>query len=245
MYYFKKRRWYAAPLVIAGNLYLGFLNTHVRFLSQREWLKWEPLVYTEIVGKPIRLQDGHTLILPHLQGDRLSDILRARDKKESDKMGAIKLSVRTLEALHKCQIRWPDGVIRPFSHGDVTGNNIICDMTSHICHLFDFETLHHSKMSNDWRQSDDLRALIYSAAEYIEPYLFRPLCHIVVRNYGNKKVLAQLKHLIKSSTSHPNVYYLAQSRLQYEKKVSLDIILLGELDRILNDMDSCCTTGQD
>jgi hypothetical protein len=153
------------------------------------------------------------------------------------KIEAVGWAIRAIETMHKCQIIWPDGQKRPFSHGDAKVGNIICDLISKTCSILDYETIHDARMSTEWRHSDDLRAIIYSAAQYIEPLLLNQLCRMAIRNYSDRAVLAQLKNYIEMLKLCPNVYHFTQGRLGFEKKVSLDAILLRELQIALNDLD--------
>jgi hypothetical protein len=139
--------------------------------------------------------------------------------------------------MHKSQIMWPDGEKRFFSHGDAKAANVICDLISKTCYILDYETIHDARMSSEWRHSDDLRAIIYSAAECIEPRLFNQLCRMAIRNYTDRAVLAQLKNYIEMLKSCLNVYHFTQGGLGFEKKVTLDAILLRQLRIVLNDLD--------
>lgn len=236
-HYLKKRRWYAAPLIISSNLYLRFSLTHVHFLSRRKWLMWEHRVYKEILGKEPQISEHHTLLLPKLEGVTLSDFLRSKNESDVSRIEAVGWAIRAIETMHKCQIFWPDGQKRSFSHGDAKVDNIICDLISKTCYIFDYETIHDPGMSSQWRHSDDLRAIIYSAAQYLEPHLFNQLCRIAIRNYSDKAVLTQFKNYIEMSKTCPDVYHFTQGNLGFEKKVSLDAILLRELQIALNDLD--------
>lgn len=236
-HYLKKRRLYATPLIIASNLYLRISRTHIHFLSRRKWLIWEHQVFKEILGKESQISDHHTLVLPKLQGVTLSDLLRSKNECDVRKIEAVGWAIRAIETMHKCQIIWPDGEKKSFSHGDAKVGNIICDLKSETCYILDYETIHDARMSSEWRHSDDLRAIIYSAAEYIEPHLLNQLCRMAIRNYSDRAVLAQLKNYIEILKRCPNVYHFTQGNLGFEKKVSLDDILLRELGIALNDLD--------
>lgn len=236
-HYLKKRRWYTVPLIIASNVYLRISRTHVHFLSRSKWLLWEHQVYKEILGKESQISDKHTLVLPKLEGVTLSDILRSKNECDVRKIDAVGWAIRAIETMHKCQIIWPDGEKRAFSHGDAKVGNIVCDLISKTCYFLDYETIHDVRMPSEWRQSDDLRAIIYSAAEYIEPHLLNQLCRMAVRNYSNRAVLAQLKNYIEMLKLCPNVYHFTQGLLGFAKKVSLDAILLRELGIALNNLD--------
>lgn len=229
-YYHKKRCWYAPLLIIAGNAYLRLLRTHVRMLFLGKWLMWERRVYKELLGMELQPGDGQTLVMPYLEGSTLCDILRSDNGSDAEKLEVIALTVRTIKAMHKCQIIWPDGEKRYFSHGDLTVKNVVCDLVSGSCFVIDYETIHDAKMSSEWRHADDLRTIIYSAAECIEPHLFSQLCRVTIGSYSDKSVLGYLKSYVKISKLRPNVYHLAQSPLGFEKKCSLDVALLCELD---------------
>jgi hypothetical protein len=236
-HYLKKRRFYAALLIIASNVYLKISRTHVYFLSRRKWMLWEHQVYKEILGKESQIGDHNTVVLPKLDGAPLSDFLTSKNESEVMKMEAVGWAVSAIEIMHKCQIIWPDGEKRSFSHGDAKVGNIICDAVSKTCYVLDYESIHDARMSSEWRHADDLRAIIYSAAEYIESDLFNQLCRMAIRNYSNKAVLAQLKNYIEILKYCPNVYHFTQGNLGFEKKASLDAILLRELEITLKDLD--------
>jgi len=234
-HYLKKRRLYAAPLIIASNVYLRISRTHVYFLSRRKWLLWEHQVYKEILGKESQISDHHTLVLPKLEGATLSDLLISKNECEVRTIEAVGWAIRAIETMHKCDINWPDGEKRSFSHGDAKVGNIICDLVSETCYILDYESIHDARMSSEWRHADDLRAIIYSAAEYIEPHFLNQLCRMAIRNYNDRAVLAQLKNYIETLKHCPNVYHFTQGNLGFEKKTSLDAILLRELGIALND----------
>jgi hypothetical protein len=236
-YYLKKRRFYAALLIIASNVYLRISRTYVYFLSRSKWMLWEHQVYKEILGKESQIGDHNTLILPKLDGAPLSDVLTSKNESEVRKMEAVGWAVSAIETMHKCQIIWPDGEKRSFSHGDAKVGNIICDDVSKTCYVLDYESIHDVRMSCEWRHADDLRAIIYSAAEYIEPDLFNRLCRTAIRNYSNRAVLAQLKNYIEMLKYCPKVYHFTQGNLGFEKKASLDAVLILELGIALNDLD--------
>lgn len=233
-YYLKKRRWYAALIIIASNVYLRISSTHAYFLSRRKWLLWEHRIYKEILGKECRIDDNRTLILPKLEGATLSDFLISKNECEVRKIEAVGWAISAIETMHKCQINWPDGEKRTFSHGDAKVSNIICNSVSKTCYILDYESIHDAKMSSEWRHADDLRAIIYSAAEYIESNLLNQLCRTAIRNYNDRAVLAQLRSYIEMLKHRPNVYHFTQGNLGFEKKASLDDILLRELVVALN-----------
>lgn len=234
-HYLKKRRWYAALIIIASNVYLKISSTYVYFLSRRKWLHWEHRIYKEILGKECQINDHRTLVLPKLEGATLSDLLKSKNECEVRKIEAVGWAISAIETMHKCQINWADGEKRRFSHGDAKVDNIICDLVSKTCYILDYESIHDGKMSSEWRHADDLRAIIYSAAEYIEPNSLNQLCRTSIRNYNDRAVLAQLKKYIEMLKHCPNVYHFTQGNLGFEKKASLDDILLRELGIALND----------
>lgn len=237
-HYLKKRRWYAPLIIIASNVYLRISSTNVYFLSRSKWLLWEHKVYKEILGKEARIDNHSTLVLPKLEGVTLSVLLRSKKESEPKKIEAVRWAVRAIETMHKSRIIWPDGQERSFSHGDAKADNIICDPVSETCYILDYESIHDVRMSSEFRHADDLRAIIYSAAEYIEPHSLNQLCRMAVRNYNNRAVLVQLKDYIEMLKHRPNVYHFTQGRLGFEKKAGLDAILLHELGIALNDLDS-------
>jgi hypothetical protein len=108
-------------------------------------------------------------------------------------------------------VLWPDGVSRPFSHGDATARNVLCDVARGRATWIDFETLHDPSRTVAWRQADDLRALLWSAAEATGGEGYCALCAAILDIVSEPALLSELARL--SASARPSVFHLAHGSL--------------------------------
>jgi hypothetical protein len=228
-YYSKKRLWYAALLIPAGNLYLRMQGACVRVCFDAEWRDWDSKMYEASSGRRVKREEGGGLLFPAIPGEALASILASPAFDPSQKMKAFEAAVQALERFHHLLVEWPDGKRRMFSHADATVRNVICDPAAGTACWFDFETIHDPAMGAQWRHADDLRALLYSAAEYLEADALDTLCRVGIQGYGDTATLRRLGELIVEWRRRPRTYHLAQGRLGIEKRERMDALLLREL----------------
>jgi len=208
--FIRARTWYAACLIPPGNWYLTWLSTGVSILPTRRWLDWECRMHAEL--SPLLAQRaGRRLVLPRIAGESLADILSSPTPDPLHKDRAVRLAAAALVRTHRHHVLWPDGVTRPFSHGDATARNVLCDVAGGRATWIDFETLHDPRRTVAWRQADDLRALIWSAAESIGSGAYEALCTAILDSVSAAAVLHELARV--AASGRPNVYHLAQGAL--------------------------------
>jgi hypothetical protein len=126
-------------------------------------------------------------------------------------------------------VPWPDGVCRPFSHADATARNVLCDVAGGRATWIDFETLHDPCQTVAWRQADDLRALIWSAAETTGADAYGSLCAAILDSVSDAAVLGELARV--AAGGRPNVYHLAQGSLspvQHRRLCSVLAVAIAE-----------------
>lgn len=227
--YAKRRLWYAGPVIVAGNVYLKIQRARLRVCLDAEWRAWAAQAYGALHGVRVKRNGRNELLFPALEGQALAAILASPDHDLAFKLRALISAVRALERSHQVWIVWPDDRWRRFSHGDATARNVLCDMERENARWFDFETIHDGHLSEPWRHADDLRALLYSSAEYLECPELPAMCRTVVHSYRNTDTLAQLREMIQGWRRRPIVYHLAQGRLGFEKRTLMDSLLFDGL----------------
>lgn len=234
-YYYKRRLWFGPPLILAGNGYLRFIKAKVFVLHDREWLQWEPLMYKMILNLEVVAEKPNELRYPikFLDGKSLASILEDEEISLHHKMGALASAIESLVQMHQLHLPLPNGNTRLFSHADATARNVLCDLNSNSSYWFDFETVHDKDTTEVWRFADDLRALIYSAAEYTSVSEFKVLCESALKRYPNPNVLLELRNQILSQKENPVVYHLAQGRLQVGKRFTINQIVMEAVSKIL------------
>jgi hypothetical protein len=229
VFYIKERPWYLEPVVRAGNVHLKSLEARVRICESAEWMIWEPRAYEIFFGYRARPCGKSGLLLPELPGRPLACILGSQDHSAQAKLRALDLAIGALRALHQRQIAWPDGRERSFSHGDATVKNVLVDLDAGTACWIDFETLHDPEAPSPWRQADDLRALLYSAAGHLQRTAFYEACRRIIHVEGESPVLRALSAMILAGQKRINTYHLAQDRLALAERRHLDSVLLREL----------------
>lgn len=173
------------------------------------------------------------LLLPELPGRPLASILASGNYAAEVKLQGVELAIHALQVLHQQRVTWPDGQERPFSHADATVKNVLIDLDAGTGYWIDFETLHDSKAPASWRQADDLRALLYSAARYLERSLLDDVCRRIVHACRGSPAVHELSAMIRAGQQRPNAYHLAQDQLTLPTRRYLDAALLRTLDQAL------------
>ncbi len=229
--YAKRRRWFVAPLVAAGNVYLKRLGAHARVLSDHEWRRWEAAVYRVVYGVDLAIDERGRLLIPAWSGVSVAVYLESEAAGLAEKLGAIRLAVHSLCRLHGVVMEWPDGQTRPLSHGDATVENVIIDSARMHASWFDFDTIHESRMDAAWRHADDLRALTYSAAERLPAASFPEMTETIVQSYCFAATLEALAEAVTYRQTRPISFHLAQARIGYRERRLLDETLLNSLSR--------------
>ncbi len=108
-YFAKRRRWFVAPLVAAGNVYLTLMGAHARVLSDRKWRRWEAAVYRLVYDVELTTDERGRLLIPAWSGISLATYLESKVNSQAEKLFAIRLAVEALGRLHGVVIDWPDG----------------------------------------------------------------------------------------------------------------------------------------
>ena len=108
-YFAKRRLWFVAPLIAAGNFYIKREGAHARVLSDREWRTWETEIYRAIYDIELVTDERGRLCLPACCGVSLAAYLQSKSATEAEKLTAIGLALRSLCRLHALVMRWPDG----------------------------------------------------------------------------------------------------------------------------------------
>ena len=219
--YLRCRRWYATPMIVLGNVYMRWLGVGVTFLHCQAWARWESAVHAALGTCSSVNKTGVTI--PRLSGMTVAAALPG-DREQA--LVAAEASLRSLAAAHQLAVPWPDGIDRPFSHGDATVVNVIYDPVTGVATWIDFETLHDPRLSVEHRRADDLRAWLCSAVEYGGMKMADELIPIVVRVYDDAPVLEELQRMLL--TSRDNVYHLAQGMIGRELRLELAGMLKQE-----------------
>lgn len=232
----KRRYAYAAVPILAARV----LPARLRVLSVREWLEWEPEVYRRAYGAAVVAGPGPCLHLPAWPGVPLAAWLAEPAALVDDRLGALAAATRELRRLHALPVRYPDGGVRLFSHGDATVRNAVYDSATGKVHWFDFETIHTGAHPPAWRHADDLRALAYSAAVVMDITALGPAAEAIVAAYADASVRSELAGMIACGRAHRDPFQLAQAPLTGPKRAAFEAALRCALahagDRPARDM---------
>lgn len=220
----KQRRVYAGALILTGNLWLKIENAGVRVLSISEWHARAREVYRQAYNKEV-ISTKSVLAVPNWPGQNLAYVLRTR---HPDWRSAILSGLRALDELHGTQIQDAGGTVHPMSHGDATVENVIYDEAAKTSKWCDFEMVHLPHKSVDWRQADDLRAFIYSAASFLSDDDAIELAEICIAGYKRRPTLAQFRKYVESNETL-SLLHLAQAGMPLIRRVALEKELMKVL----------------
>ncbi|XZE53961.1 hypothetical protein SH139x_005734 [Planctomycetaceae bacterium SH139] len=164
----KTRRRITRFLIPPGNLLMRITGGRSEVLGESDWRDWEWRVS----------KAGPKALLHKGDGDSLDTLLRSMTCEPAERLLAIRLALRALEALHQRQVAWDDGQVRSLSHGDATCGNVSVDLPQQTATWFDFDTRHRREISELDRFTDDYRALIFSAACVLDESLYPSLAEL-------------------------------------------------------------------
>ena len=216
----KQRRVYAPLLIWMGGLLTRILHTGVKVLPQREWQERERELYTTLHNTSIRIDAGGTLFLPCIPGVTLAELLEDPELEASSRRQAIELSVVALAELHA----------RGFTHGDAMAENVLVDLDSGLARWFDFEMVHASTRSVEWRRADDLRALLSTSLLRTLPDEVAGTLTFILSFYSDENVTGMLAPVFASAWQRPLTFHLGQAPMSFD--LFREIHRLLEQDRL-------------
>jgi tRNA A-37 threonylcarbamoyl transferase component Bud32 len=209
----KRRRWWTGPTVWLGNWLLR--GDRVRVLQLHDWREREQAMHHGVHGEGLRCDSGGNLFLPCCPGRTLSDWLTDPTVSIESRLNFVRDSARSLAALHSLL---DDVTGRSLSHGDATVRNVIVDANTSRATWIDFDTAHimaSRAVPNDeaWRTTDDLRALICSAAVLWPVDSYAALVRALADGYGECEAMSRLAARVAESLRRPRLFHLAQAPL--------------------------------
>jgi len=216
----KHRAFYAPFLVWLGGPLVKILDTGSRVLRQREWEERERLVYESLYCTSIVIDTDGTLVLPHLTGTTLADLLERPALGDSSRKRAIELAVVALAEFHA----------RGLTHGDAMAENVMVDFDAGVAHWFDFETVHDSSRPMAWRRADDLRALLATCLVRARPGQFAETLQLILDVYADDRVTRLLVPSFASVLQRPLTFHLGQAALSFQSFREIARLLTARLD---------------
>jgi hypothetical protein len=207
VFYWRRRTWWMGWLV---RMVIGALrSTHpkVLLLETGPWQRREVQAHRRLNGLSVTMRAGG-LLVPALAGQSLDGWLKSRSVGREGKLRALGLALVALRTAHQERVPTPRGVDQPFTHGDATCGNVLVALEEARAAWIDFETMHEEPGSLILKRADDLRALIMSALELLEPGAFPAVWRLVREAYPDPEVRAALAEALKLR-SRP-IYHWAQ-----------------------------------
>ena len=204
----KRRSRLSRFLVPPGNLYLRLMGADSFVLTEAAWHCWEALVS----GAQVEERD---VVIPRVRGEVLSSLLQSRMRSLADKRDAIRLAIQALRDLHSRQINLNGNPWR-LSHGDATADNVRVDFEAGTAGWFDFDMRHRTRLSEQYRHADDLRAFAFSCAasqsEPVAEYVAEML-----ESHCNGETQCEFVNRLQSDWQRPTCFHLAQAPLSCER----------------------------
>jgi hypothetical protein len=224
----KSRRRGSGFAIWMGNLYLRCLGAKSRVLDDAEWLRWEQAV--DAAHGEFAVVEAHctagaaTLVQRRENGRPLADVLADSTLDRSLRLQAFVWAVESLQQLHSRQADWGGGRQQSISHGDATAANVVVDLAASRATWIDFDTRHQPQLTALERRSDDLRALLCSAAVHWPTADYIALVHTLRSRWHTVEGLLVLQERLHAA-SRFNTYELAQAALSWSDYRSLCLSL--------------------
>jgi len=235
-YVLKSRRRGTTISVFLGNCFLRMTGEHVEVLSNEEWIKWERSVLETFYQR----DDLHSFIeatpfisrikTPVFPGVSLHDFLSNHESSLDERIDAVMWALISLLEMHQVELDWGRGVCRRFSHGDATARNVLVCRESRSAVWIDFDTRHFLERSEQERQAEDIRVLLFSSATKFINFEFRQFANAFSKVMIPQNVIKCLKTQLEVSKQQMTTFQLAQSPLSRKDATTLSTLLLDEIN---------------
>ena len=228
----KTRRAGSRVAIVLGNLYLQLQKCNVEILATDEWIRWEKAVQNgmDLFGcgqkSEFSSRSRRAFTRRHLRGASLRDVLKEDRYSEDLKFSAIGWAVDSLCQLHRRRADWGSGVVQSVSHGDATIDNVIVNVEVQEATWIDFDMRHLPLLAELDRHTDDLRALVFSAAVYVPVTRFPQLAEIAVASLNDRGLLSRFRERLTNEWGQLNTFQLVQGPLSWSAKKLLTQLLL-------------------
>ncbi len=210
----KRRTRFAELLVRPGNLYLHAQGALSEVLVLKDWIAWE-LRIAECLQRNLRVSADHRGIeFPVIPGCSLEELLRS-SQSLGEKLCGVTLCATALRMLHERTISADGDAGWCLSHGDATCRNVVVDLATNTANWIDFDMRHRPGLSQVTRHADDLRALLWSSAAWLNPAGFPACIEALAAGYPDKLVWVELQRMM-SHMACPSVFQLSQAALSVE-----------------------------
>lgn len=204
----KHRVFYAPFLIWLSGPLVRILDTGVRVLPQRDWEERERAMYRNLYGTSIRIDAdaSRTLLLPRLAGQTLATLLDDPELDDATRKRTIEWAVVALATFHRLG----------FTHGDAMVENVMIDVEAGIARWFDFETVHDSHRSMEWRRADDLRALLTTCLSRTAPHKGAEILRFILDVYADERVTRVVAAAFASILRRSLPFHLAQAPMPFQ-----------------------------
>jgi hypothetical protein len=228
----KSRRPGSRIAIYVGNLFLKYQKCDAEILRTDEWIRWEnevriPKNETDFASvAELSPGCGHSFTRRHLSGFSLRQVLKEGRYTDDLKFSAVEWAVDALCQLHRRSADWGRGMIQSVSHGDATVNNVIINFDSQDADWIDFDMRHLPSLSELDRRTDDLRALVFSAAVYLPDSQFPRLAETAISSINDRCLLIRFRERLAFDWWQFDTFQLAQAPLSWNDKRLLTELLL-------------------
>ena len=227
----KRRKVWATWVISPGNLFLKLTGSSIVVLPSSRWIAWELAVDAARQRNLVSTAGGNAIGLScrRIPGQSLAQILAHHHVGHEQKSAALRWSLLALNELHRHVADWGDGIVQSISHGDATANNVIVNLDNGTACWIDFDTRHHPSLTEADRRTDDLRALIYSAAVHWPATRYLDLAEILIESQPECSTLRHLHARLQNEWCRMTTAQLAQAPLQWSQASALRDALLQAL----------------
>jgi serine/threonine protein kinase len=219
----KRRRWYAKWMILCGNRFLKETHDGVVVLPTTDWIQWERTV-DHAMRRGLILPESSNfccLVFRQIPGNSLRQVLCNKRISPEQQFRAIRWSLVALRALHQTALCPGRNCFQSISHGDATANNVIVDCKNSSATWIDFDMRHQPTMPDLDRQTDDLRAFVFSVAAFLPAASYAQLTQLIHLHVNDFAVIAHFQQRLKNEWADMSIFQLAQAPLRWAEAETL------------------------
>jgi hypothetical protein len=199
----KRRRRTAPPVLAAANLFFWLAGARVRAIEHApRWQRWEVDCFRELHGDCFQAwPEGACAVA----AEAMPGFPLAREL-DAGRLTPVQAAAagRELRRAHEARCAAFGGA---WSHGDPHTGNFVYDPDDDRARLIDFEVMHHTTLSADDRQTDDLLIFLQDVIGRIDPQQWLPVASAFLDGYDRAAIIARLPAQLALPRGLPRLWW--------------------------------------
>ncbi len=207
MFWIKRRRATAGPIIAGANLFFGLARAPIRAISDAaQWQRWEIDCFARLHGDRFSASEcgPSTVAAEELPGINLTVFLdNGTITAEMSAAAGVEL-----RRAHDCVCPEFAGA---WSHGDPHAGNFIYDQADQRARLIDFEVMHAPEIPAVARHADDVLVFLQDLVGRIPAERWLPCATAFVSAYGRPEVIKEVVDLLEAPPGFAWIWWIVRT----------------------------------